>query len=214
MKYFVVYTFHEANGDYTYVRRLKQDESGEWLAHDDSENDLFFHLHESGSWEYCGYNWYDIGEDKWFFFPDDELDFAVVIVDEEENTDIYGDQYYTCTVVESDKVSYIKMRHFIDRFGTDRICVEVKGKNIEFSTENGELYYNHLSDIVSKPSAREFYEELCLAANGDRTKTGGGIMSEELIADHLGISEYLATEYLWACARYGITERQGGAWVA
>ena len=67
--------------------------------------------------------------------------------------------------------------------------------------------------MITKAQAKEFYRDLCGTVYGDANKSCGGIMSEKLIAEHLKISEQQATEMLWACARYGITERQGGAWV-
>lgn len=66
---------------------------------------------------------------------------------------------------------------------------------------------------ITKAQANEFYRDLCGTVYGDPKQKCGGIMSEALIADHMGISEERASEFLWACARHGITERQGGAWV-
>lgn len=66
---------------------------------------------------------------------------------------------------------------------------------------------------ITKEQAREFYRDLKGAIYGDANHGSGGVMSEALIAEHLGISEERASEYLWACAHYEITERQGGAWV-
>ena len=66
---------------------------------------------------------------------------------------------------------------------------------------------------ITQKMAKEFYRDLCGTVYGDANKTAGGIMSAELIADHMRISVEKATEFLWACAKYGITERQGGAWV-
>ena len=66
---------------------------------------------------------------------------------------------------------------------------------------------------ITKAQANEFYRDLCGTVYGDPKKKCGGIMSEALIADHMGIDEELAHAYLRACAEYGITERQGGAWV-
>ena len=45
------------------------------------------------------------------------------------------------------------------------------------------------------------------------TKSTRGIMSAELIADHMEISVETASELLFACIKYGITERQGGGYV-
>ena len=67
--------------------------------------------------------------------------------------------------------------------------------------------------MITKEMAKEFYRDLCGTVYGNTNTTCGGIMSEELIADHMKISVDLAREFLWACANYGITERQGGAWV-
>lgn len=67
--------------------------------------------------------------------------------------------------------------------------------------------------MITEKMAREFYRDLCGTVYGDANKTAQGIMSAELIADHMKISVEKANEYLDACRRYGITERQGGAWV-
>lgn len=67
--------------------------------------------------------------------------------------------------------------------------------------------------MITKEMAKEFYRDLCGTVYGNANATCGGIMSEELIADHMKISVDRAREFLWACANYGITERQGGAWV-
>lgn len=66
---------------------------------------------------------------------------------------------------------------------------------------------------ITKEMAREFYRDLCGTVYGDENKTCGGIMSAGLIADHMRMSIEATNDFLWACARYGITERQGGAWV-
>lgn len=61
--------------------------------------------------------------------------------------------------------------------------------------------------------AKEFYRDLCGTVYGDCNKNSQGIMSAEHIADLMGESLERTEDFLWACARYGITERQGGAWV-
>ena len=142
---FVKYVTHDNHGDFTSVRELKRNAEGEWLAQDDSNNTLVFHLHSSGTWYYLGYYWYDSQNDLLEFYPHEDLDFEVL--------------------------------------------------------------------NITKEKAAEFYRDLCGTVYGDSEKKCGGIMSEELIADHMGIDKELAHAYLRACAEYGITERQGGAWV-
>lgn len=66
---------------------------------------------------------------------------------------------------------------------------------------------------ISKLQAMGFYRDLCGTVYGDPEKNCGGIMSAEHIAELLRIPTETATEYLMACRKYGITERQGGAWV-
>jgi hypothetical protein len=70
-----------------------------------------------------------------------------------------------------------------------------------------------MNEIITKEMAKEFYRDLCGTVYGDCNENSQGIMSVEMIADHMGISIEHANDLLWACARYGITERQGGAWV-
>lgn len=66
---------------------------------------------------------------------------------------------------------------------------------------------------ISKGMAKEFYRDLCGTVYGDCNKNCQGIMSAEHIADLMGMTVEHATDFLYACTRYGITERQGGAWV-
>jgi len=70
-----------------------------------------------------------------------------------------------------------------------------------------------LSDAITEGAAREFYRDLCGTVYGDCNRTAQGIMSAELIADHMRISVWKANAFLDACRRFGITERQGGGWV-
>lgn len=70
-----------------------------------------------------------------------------------------------------------------------------------------------MANKITEGMAKEFYRDLCGTVYGDANKTGGGIMSARLIAEHMGITIPEANDFLWACAEYGITERQGGAWV-
>lgn len=66
---------------------------------------------------------------------------------------------------------------------------------------------------ITEKQTRSFYRDLRGTVYGDPGHTHDCIMSEELIADYMGISVEMATEFMWACAKYHITERQGGAWV-
>ena len=66
---------------------------------------------------------------------------------------------------------------------------------------------------ITKGMAKEFYRDLCGTVYGDANKTAQGIMSAELIADHMQMPVWKAEAFLNACRNYGVTERQGGAWV-
>lgn len=66
---------------------------------------------------------------------------------------------------------------------------------------------------ITGNQARAFYRDLCGTVYGDPDRNSNGVMSEKLIADHMGISVERAAEFMWACAEHHITERQGGAWV-
>ena len=70
-----------------------------------------------------------------------------------------------------------------------------------------------MKTTITKKMAKEFYRDLCGTVYGDPDKNSQGIMSAEHIADLLNISVERAEDFLYACAEYGITERQGGAWV-
>lgn len=67
---------------------------------------------------------------------------------------------------------------------------------------------------MTEAKARAFWRDLMGNLWGDPdTKSTRGIMSAELIADHMEISVETASEFLFACIKYGITERQGGGYV-
>ena len=66
---------------------------------------------------------------------------------------------------------------------------------------------------ITKEMAREFFRDLCGTVNGNADKNGCGVMSVEMIAEYMQISVEKANAYLRVCAKYGITERQGGGWV-
>lgn len=67
---------------------------------------------------------------------------------------------------------------------------------------------------MTEAKAKAFWRDLMGTLWGDPdTKSTRGIMSAELIADHMGIDSETASEFLFACIRYGITERQGGGYV-
>ena len=66
------------------------------------------------------------------------------------------------------------------------------------------------NNSISYDMALGFYRDLLGVTH---TSGSSGIMPTRMIAEYLGISDDKAEAYLWACARYGITERQGGAWV-
>lgn len=66
---------------------------------------------------------------------------------------------------------------------------------------------------ITKTQAREFMRDLRGTVYGDPNKANGGIMREGLVADHMKMSIEKANQFLNACIKYGITERQGGAYV-
>ena len=66
---------------------------------------------------------------------------------------------------------------------------------------------------MTKNQCKEFMRDLRGIVYGDPNKANGGIMSERLIADHMKISVSKAEQFLWSCAKHGVTERQGGGWV-
>lgn len=68
--------------------------------------------------------------------------------------------------------------------------------------------------MITKEMATEFWRDLMGTLWHDAdTKVTHGIMSEYLVADHMRITTEKAKAFLDACIRYGITERQGGAYV-
>ena len=97
-------------------------------------------------------------------------------------------------------------------------CVDCKYKCEEYknSIVSDKAYYEwglKLDRCITKDAAREFYRDLCGTVYGNADINSQGIMSAALIADHMKMSIEKANEFLDACCRYGITERQGGGWV-
>lgn len=83
----------------------------------------------------------------------------------------------------------------------------------EYVINRKRLYPNLTFKIVNKidkGKAKEFYRDLLetIHSNGNTC-----IMSEYLVADHMGMTPERARDMLWACVKYGITERQGGGFV-
>ncbi len=66
------------------------------------------------------------------------------------------------------------------------------------------------NERITEEMAKEFYRNLCETVYGDSTKNCGGVMSVELIAEHMHMSSKRATEFCFAMIAYGITERQNG----
>ena len=69
----------------------------------------------------------------------------------------------------------------------------------------------YIDNLITKEMARSFYEDCVGTINhGVRNRWS---LDEDDIASKMGIDVDKATDYLWACAKYKITERQGGGWV-
>ena len=67
---------------------------------------------------------------------------------------------------------------------------------------------------ITKQMAKGFYRDLRGSMKLDPdSKATSGIVGPELAADHLGIDPETAGEFLRACVKYDITERQGGGFV-
>ena len=66
------------------------------------------------------------------------------------------------------------------------------------------------TEKITKEMAKEFYRDLCGTVYEDCNKNSGGVMSIELIAEHMNISAERAMEFCTAMLAYGITERQSG----
>ena len=66
------------------------------------------------------------------------------------------------------------------------------------------------TDRITEEMAKVFYRELCRVVYGNPDKNCGGVMSVELIAEHMHMSTKRATEFCAAMILHGITERQNG----
>lgn len=63
---------------------------------------------------------------------------------------------------------------------------------------------------ITKEQAKNFYRDLCGTVYGDTGKNSQGIMSIELIATHMRISNVEAENFCDAMITHGITERSYG----
>lgn len=63
---------------------------------------------------------------------------------------------------------------------------------------------------ITEAQALNFYRELCKKVYGDPDKNCGGVMSVALIAEHMNITRYEASNVCHAMISYGITEFQNG----
>ena len=67
---------------------------------------------------------------------------------------------------------------------------------------------------VTETQTREFWRDLMGTLWGDSNcKVTHGIMSADLIADHMNISTEKANAFMWKCVELGLSDRQGGAFV-
>lgn len=67
---------------------------------------------------------------------------------------------------------------------------------------------------IARPAAREFWRDLMGTLWGDsECRTTHGTMSAELIAQHMRCSVEDATRFMWACVKFGYSDRANGAFV-
>ena len=67
---------------------------------------------------------------------------------------------------------------------------------------------------IDKEKAKAFWNDFKgIMYHGDLNHGTSGIVSEEFVADRMGISVEKATEFLWAAVKYELTDRQGGGFV-
>ena len=64
--------------------------------------------------------------------------------------------------------------------------------------------------ITKEMLAKQFYKDLCETVYGNADKNCQGVMSIELIAEHMQISVDKANDFCEAMIECGITERQNG----
>ncbi len=87
-------------------------------------------------------------------------------------------------------------------------------KNCKYFTTCGDANRNTpcagRKEKLTAGQAKAFYRDLCGTVYGNADKNCGGIMSVELIADHMKISVTKATEFCDAMIEYGITEKSCG----
>lgn len=68
-----------------------------------------------------------------------------------------------------------------------------------------------IKNNITKGMADSFYRDCVGTLNKGREPYASYDL--DYIAERMGISEDRASDLLWACADYKITERQGGSWV-
>lgn len=67
--------------------------------------------------------------------------------------------------------------------------------------------------VADRAFCKAFYETLCLWFNGSETKTCQCVASAGMVADHMEMTPEDAEKAMRLLCHYGITERQGGAYV-
>ena len=67
-----------------------------------------------------------------------------------------------------------------------------------------------MKHLITKEMAKEFYRDLCGTVYGNADKNCQGVMSVELIAEHMQISVDKANDFCVAMIKYSITEKQNG----
>lgn len=67
--------------------------------------------------------------------------------------------------------------------------------------------------LPTESACKEFMRDLRGTIYGNTETENGGIMSTSKIAEHLRITVERATDYLYECLKYGLTDRAEGMWV-
>ena len=67
---------------------------------------------------------------------------------------------------------------------------------------------------IDEPKAKAFWNDLKgTVYHGDLKHGTSATVQPEFVAELMGISVEKATEFLWACVRYKLSDRQGGGFV-
>ena len=108
----------------------------------------------------------------------------------------------------------VTMENYFVKAWSEYSACEQLAERLGYPIDTIDVYSNFSENLITETQAKEFWRDLMGTLWGDaKTKATHGIMSADLIADHMNISIEKAEAFLWKCVDLGLSDRQGGAFV-